>query len=385
MSIAKRPYLRPALVLLMFAALFLTACGGQVANSNWPGLSTNGEKLYLANGSQVLAYDAATQDLDWAFPAEPNGTLQFYAAPDQQDGQVVFGDYGAAGGFFSPNVTVSVYAVEDTTSGGTPATNWSNSAVAQDKIVAPTLQVGDTIYVGTADNWVLALDNARDGELIWGYETGHSIWGQPVYVDGKLIVTSMDRSIYAFDAENGNILWRVELTGALPSGPVLNGSLVYVSSFDNQVHALDVETGDEVWAAEAANWVWGAPAYADGAVYFADIDGNVYAVDSQTGDSLWQQQTLGAVQTSPLVADGKVFVASEGQLGDNPAGALTAFNTSDGKEQWQKLTPGAPLFTSPVAIDDLVVVALQSEQASLIAFNRETGGQEWSIAPYEPQ
>lgn len=382
MYLAQRPLLRPALILLIFAALFLTACGSQGTNTNWPGLSTNGEKLYLANGPQVVAYDAATRAVDWVFPEQSRGTLQFYAAPSVQESQVVFGDYGAPGGFFSPKVTVSVYAVEDTTSGGTPATTWSNSADAQDKIVAPPLQVGDRVFIGTADNWVLALNNSS-GEVLWRYETGHSIWGQPAYVDGKLLVASMDRSLYAFDADDGTILWRVELTGALPSSPVLNDTLVYIGSFDSQVHALDVDTGEEVWAAPAANWVWGAPAYADGAVYFADLDGNVYAVDAATGAPLWQKQTLGAVQTSPLVVGDMLYVASEGQAGDQPAGALTAFSTADGSEQWQKLTP-APLFTAPVAVEDLVVVALQSEEASLIAFNQATGEQTWSVAPYAP-
>ena len=363
----------------MFAALLLTACGSRVANQSWPGLSTNGEKLYLANGGTVSAYFADTQDLAWSYPAEANASLQFYAAPSVEGDRVVFGDYGAAGGFFSPSVTVSIYAVEDTDNGGTPPEIWTNGEQANDKIVAPPLQVGDDLYVGTADNFMVAFD-ANSGENRWVFETEHSIWGQPAYRDGVLFVSSMDRSIYALDSESGEELWKTSFVGAIASGPVLNEELVYVSDFDSQIHALDIHSGEERWAAPAENWVWGSPAYADSVVYFADVEGNVFAVDALTGEAIWQQKTPGAAQTSPVIADDIVYVASEGESSEVPIGALRAFAVEDGRELWTVPTP-APLFTTPVIVDDAVVVALQSEEAILIAFDRQTGGRLWTIAP----
>jgi outer membrane protein assembly factor BamB len=372
---------RPILLILILAALLLSACGGQVANSNWPGLSTDGQNVYLANGPAVSAYDVATQALNWTFPAEPQANLQFFAAPSAQGDRVIFGDYGAAGGFFSPTVTVSVYAVENGSGSTTPAQLWTNSDAAQDKVVAPLLQVEDTVYVGTADRFMHAL-NALDGTERWAFETEHSIWGLPAYQDGKLFFASMDRTLYALNASTGEELWRTTFSGAMPSGPVLNTGLVYVSGFDSQVHALDIDSGEERWAFQADNWVWGGPAYDSAAVYFADIAGNVHAVDAQNGAPIWQAKTPGAVQTSPVVQDDKVFVASEGESSDIPAGAITAFSASDGSQVWQKLTP-APLFTTPVIVDGAVIVALQSESASLMAFDVNTGEQLWSIAPPE--
>lgn len=371
--------MRPVLIALALATLFLTACGSRIANQSWPGLSTDGEKLYLADGAEVKAYFADNQQLAWKYPAEAQANLQFYAAPSVQEDRVVIGDYGAAGGFFSPGVVVSVYALENTDSGGTAPELWTNSAEVNDKIVASPLQVGDTAYIGTADNRVVALD-ATTGEKQWDFETGHSIWGQPAYRDGVLFVTSMDRTLRALDASNGEELWQVPFAGAIASGPVLNDDLAYVSDFDSQVHALKIQNGEEAWAAPATNWVWGSPAYADGVVYYADVEGNVFAVDALTGAALWQQKTPGAVQTSPVVAGDAVYVASEGESSEVPAGALRAFSVEDGRELWTTIAP-APLFTTPVVVDDAVVVALQSESAILIAYDLETGGQLWSIAP----
>ena len=105
----KRPFLRPIL-LIFLAAFFLTGCA-TADNTNWPGLSTDGDTVYVAAGSQVLAYDAATQQLQWAFPEEA-GTVQFYADPSVANGRLVIGDYGVPGGFFNPSITVTLYGVD---------------------------------------------------------------------------------------------------------------------------------------------------------------------------------------------------------------------------------------------------------------------------------
>ena len=382
MTAIRRPLFRPIFLLLIFAGLFLTACN-RVENTNWPGLSTDGDRLYLANGPVVTAYDAGTQALAWQYPAadDVNPSLQFYSAPSVQDDRVIFGDYGAAGGILSPKVIVKVYALENVDDGAVPPVLWTAEAVAFDKIVAPPLQVGDVVYVGTADNKLVALD-ANNGDEVWPepFEAGHSIWGQAAHRGGKLYVTSLDRALHALDIQTGQELWKTEFPGAIASQPVLNEDFVYISEFGSQVHAVDVDNGNIVWSAPAENWVWGAPAYADGALYYADIDGNVFAVDALNGDSRWQARVDGAVQTNPLVVEGIVFVASEGESGDVPAGALTAFDTSNGQQIWRQLTP-APLFTAPVTVDDAVIVALQSESAILSAYDLLTGAPLWNIAP----
>jgi outer membrane protein assembly factor BamB len=378
----KRLPMRSIFLLLIFAGLFLTSCGSRVASSNWPGLSTDGKNLYLANGPTVTAYDAATQDVLWTYPGPDdtiNGQLQFYSAPSVKDGRVIFGDYGAPGGMLNPKVTVTVYALQDTSPNAT--VDWTDSEVATDKIVAPPLQVGDVVYVGTADNHMFALD-ASTGDQVWPqpFETGHSIWGQPAYSNGTLYVTSLDRSLHALDAQTGVEQWETQLEGAIASQPVLNEDLVYVAEFGSQVHGIDKTNGNIIWSAPAENWVWGAPAYADGVVYYADINGNVYAVDGQTGEARWQASAPGAVQTNPLVVDGIVYIASEGESSDVPAGALTAFNAANGEQLWRQVTP-APLFTAPVAVNDSVVVAMNSDSVILSAYDLQSGAPLWNVTP----
>ena len=368
--------------MMAVGVLSLSACGGRISNTNWAGLSTDGNWVYLAFGPRVVAYNPGTQAQSWIFPAEADA-VQYYSAPSADEGQVVFGDYGRAGGFFSPRVTVSIYAVENDDS-GTPRPLWTNSVSATDKIVAPPLQVGDQIFVGTADNHVLAL-NAADGSEQWNYETGHSVWGQPSYRDGTLYINSMDWSVYALKAATGDLIWKTPLGGALPSRPVLGDDLIYVSSFDGNVHALDIASGEVRWSAPAADWVWGAAALANDTIYYSDIQGNVYAADAETGEQRWTQSTGVRVQSTPVVVGDMLYIASQ-TSGTTPAGALTAYSLADGTMKWTQPTT-VPLLATPVVVgDDTIVVGLQNADALLIGFDLATGQELWRYSlPESPK
>ncbi|MFQ5434780.1 MAG: PQQ-binding-like beta-propeller repeat protein, partial [Anaerolineae bacterium] len=270
---AKRPFRRPAIFVIILVSLVLAACGVSGTNDNWPGLSTDGEQVFVAYGDGVLAVDAATGEQVWSFPEEANPRLKFYAAPSEQDGRLFLGDYGASGGLLSPGIIVSVYALMDDGQ-GSPELLWQDSELVHDRIVAPMLQVGDQVIVSTANNFVYALD-AESGDLNWQFETGHAIWGQPAYKGDTLFITSLDKSIYAVDVKTGQEKWQQTFSGAIAGAPVVNENLVYVANFDSKIHALDIETGAERWTAVAEGWIWGAPAYDNGELFYADAHGNV--------------------------------------------------------------------------------------------------------------
>ena len=375
---AKRPIMRPAIIFFIITTFILAACASSLTTGNWPGLSVDGQKVYVAYGPGVIAYDVANQSQAWSFPQEAS-RVPIYAAPSIQDGRVVIADFGAPGGFLSPGHIVTIYALQDSEQGN-PTTLWSANEATKASIVAPPLQVGDEVFVGTSDNHIIAL-NATNGSLLWDFEVGNSVWGQPAYKDGVVFVAVLDRKVYAFDAESGQPVWDepASLEGALASRPVVDTDLVYVTSFDGQLHALSLSSGELVWSADGQDWIWGAPTLVDGVVYFVDVQGNVYAVDSENGAPIWSQNIGFSVDTSPVVVDDTIYIASQGNA-DTEQGMLTALDIADGRQQWQQTTPG-PLHTTPVVVEDTIVVALQSETALLIGFDLETGAQQWQYLP----
>jgi outer membrane protein assembly factor BamB len=389
----QRPFLRPSILFIFLFSWLLTGCAAQAITENWPGLVANGSTIYVAHGPAVIAYDAVEQAEQWVFRPE-NRSLQLNAAPSVQDGRVILGDYGATGGMFSPSIIVTVYGLQENDT-ATPTTLWTNSTSATDKIIAGPLQVGNAVYVGTADNHLSALD-ADTGDEQWRFVTDGPVWATPTYHEGVLYLTSLDKHVYALDATTGDELWQTELGGAISAQAVVNPAenLLYVGAYDNSLHALNLDTGEPEWQVETTNWIWSAPALADGKLYFADSSAQVYAVDAANGEEIWQVtanqmnesggvvdriQVEGAIQASPIVADGVVYIAAEGNV-DTEEGLLVALDAETGAEIWQRTTR-APLFTTPVIVDDMIVVAMNSELAVLAAYDRESGNPKWTYVP----
>ncbi|MFW6042607.1 MAG: PQQ-binding-like beta-propeller repeat protein [Chloroflexota bacterium] len=380
MYVTKRRRLQPIIILLIAASVLLVACGAEVADQNWPGLTVHGSKVYAAYGPGVAAVDIQEQGLLWRFPDEVNPGLLYFASPSVRDDRLVFGDYGAPGGMFSPQSTVTIYSLENGDSANTPSILWTRDDVAHDRIVAPATQTEDQIFVGTADNHLYAMD-ASDGSTQWEFETAHSIWAQPVYNEGVVYVASLDNSVYALNAGDGDLLWQTELSGSVASMPVLHEGLLYVPSFDRVLHALDAETGEEQWSADAANWIWGSPAIGNGTVYYTDIDGNIYAVGATSGEQLWRYSVDGAIQSTPLYIDGTLFVTAGETEGDQEEriGQILALDVEGGTEIWRRDTP-APVFTGPVAVDDSVVIIFQQAGATIMqVYSRDNGALVWDI------
>jgi outer membrane protein assembly factor BamB len=100
----------------------------------------------------------------------------------------------------------------------------------------------------------------------------------------------------------------------------------------------------------------------------------LYAINRENGSQFWTQTLNGAIAGTPLVTEDAIYVATE-------LGHLYKMD-KDGNQIWgeegQKVE--GKIYTSPVQVDDLILVALIESDSVLIAFN-SNGGQVWSFAP----
>jgi len=214
---------------------------------------------------------------------------------------------------------------------------------------------------------------AAGGDVEWTYETGPIVKSSPTVADGTVFVGSVDNSVYALDAANGGVQWTYKTGESVNSSPTVAGGTVFVGSEDNSVYALDAGSGEVEWAfTQPSGSVNSSPTVVGGTVYVGSRDKTLYALDAATGEQEWAfTQPLGSVDSSPTVVDGTVYVGSKDDT-------LYAVDAATGEQEWPFTQPSRSVFSSPT-VSDGIVYGVASEEA-LYAVDVEAGRQEWAFS-----
>jgi outer membrane protein assembly factor BamB len=220
------------------------------------------------------------------------------------------------------------------------------------KLTRPAV-VGETLYIGTLDGTVAALDTAT-GKVDWRFDADRPVFCSPAVADGVVYVAGYDLRFYALDAETGSVHWTAPLEDYVYTAPAVTDDTVYVGR--GGVVALDTATGRRRWsrtgeAAEGAlavtddcvittsgiveglsqgngqrQWqfdppdpIFGSPVVAEGTVYVAGSGGRIYGLDVGTGAELWRVDTDAALESNVTVVEGGLFVGTHA-----PEGAVYA-------------------------------------------------------------
>ncbi len=192
-----------------------------------------------------------------------------------------------------------------------------------------------------------------------------------------LIVTEGERHLVAIDLTSGEARWRYLWTSsgrmsALRLKRV--GKLLYVASGDSALTAVDVQTGAVVWRMRDRLRFVAAPTV-DHEALFAIAGGSssaaaLHAVDPFSGTALWSTSLLStpnSVEGPPLLATSSVCVAVRARRGLRLAG----FHRETGAQLFETETPVAPVGTSWLAVDDLLVG--NTPTGELVAVDASTG------------
>jgi len=173
-----------------------------------------------------------------------------------------------------------------------------------------------------------------------------------------LIVTEGDRHLVAIDLTSGEARWRYAWgrAGALRLKRV--GKLLYVAAGDSALTAVDVQTGAVVWRARDRLRFCAGPAL-DHDSLFAVAGGvssaaTLHAIDPYSGSPSWSARIPSSpctVEGPPLLTSTSVTVAVRDRRGLR----LSAFDRESGAPLFHTETPVAPVGTSWLAVDDLLV------------------------------
>ena len=208
---------------------------------------------------------------------------------------------------------------------------------------SPTI-VQDTVYIGSGDGNVYALD-AATGALRWKFHTGNVVHASPAVANGTLYIGSWDSYFYALDANSGQERWRFK-TGedhdianqvGIQSSATIADGIVYFGCRDSNLYALDALTGTKKWAySNKGSWVISTPIVKDGTLYFATSDTGLFnAVDAKSGALKYSLNFHHwPMFSSPAIAGRNIYIGSN-------AGTLMAIDLDKHATAWTFSTDGA--------------------------------------------
>jgi len=348
------------MLLLALSTLILSACTGQIAVNNWPGLAADLDRAYLSAGSHIYAVDLKTGKEVWRYPAEADSKHIYFARPVlTSDGQLLIGSEGTNHAFVSIDPETGKDNWVDPFSGVKAA--W----------VASPLVLNDRIYAPNSDGYIYILDmqGKPAGDPL---EIGGALWSAPA-TDGTLLyITSLDHHLHVIDPAGSTLNDPIKLGGAAPSSPVVTKEGAYVGSFASKIEFVS-STGEHEVITEASNWIWGTPALDDETLYYADLNGSIYSFDLPSSKQNWGDvKPNGPIVASLLIDGDQIYVATE-------AGTLVALDR-DAKTVWEKEV-GGKIYTTPVASADLILVAPYQQDEFLLAAYDAEGKQAWTFTP----
>ena len=260
-----------------------------------------------------------------------------------------------------------VYALD----GKTGAIKWEYTS--KTKIGAPPAIGSDgTVYIGTGLTGaeLLALEGTT-GEKKWAFRVGQGIPSAPaIGADGTLYFGSKTQKVYAVNAD-GTKKWEFETGGAIYSSPAIGADgTVYIGSGDNKLYALDGTTGTNKWEFTTGGRIPSSPAiHPGGRVFFGSTDGKVYAF-SAYGERRWYSVTGGQVHSSPVIGSphGTIYIGSND-------GKVYALSWGNGAKKWEFEAGKGVRSTPAIGSDGTLYVG--SMDGKIYALDGATGIKKW--------
>jgi outer membrane protein assembly factor BamB len=169
------------------------------------------------------------------------------------------------------------------------------------------------VYFTSRDKNVYCLD-AREGRLLWKYETQGEIPSSPGVRDGRVYIGSMDMNFYCLDAKNGAVIWKFATQGEIyhTNRPLIHKGVVYFSSFDNNLYAVSARDGKLAWKTRISQHGNSySPIVHKDMLYIPTRDGTLLSM-TLDGNIVWKFTKL-YVPSIPAIKDDRIYVGFEDQ------------------------------------------------------------------------
>jgi outer membrane protein assembly factor BamB len=267
---------------------------------------------------------------------------------------------------------------------------------------------GNSLQTGVASSYL-----PEELDIRWKFKTKNAIEGAAAIVGDTVFIGSQDENLYALDLASGTEKWKYH-AGPFKAAPSVRDGSVYVGDLDGMFHCVDAAKGTKRWTFETGAEISSGANFADGAVLFGSGDETLYCL-TPGGKKKWQFKVPGGpVLGSPAVVDGRTFVGGcdsalhvidtakgtevtavdvGGQTGATAAvhgdqlylgtiatNQVLAIDWKKGQVLWKFEAARKPLayYASAAVTDKLVIAA--SRDKLVHALDRTTGKEVWNFA-----
>ncbi len=340
-------------VISLFALLLVSCTGTARPTDGWSGATIHDSTIYVGTSDgRLIAIDAATKNRKWEYTINPPTTI--YATPIVSGNLVYVGSY--SGQVLALNISARVEDLSFPQSRygewewDCPIENAKSNAIVADLLVSE-----DAIYVSSSNGRVYSLDK-EFGDLNWESiildEEYWKLWKSPVLQGDTLYVSTLDAHIYALSSETGELLdWSFKSEAGFASSPVIweDTDTMFLGSFDRHLYAVKIGSNISAWRfppeKPAGNWFWASPIVNEGIVYAGCLDSRLYAIDATTGEEIWSYLTEdengkpSPIVTSPVLIDDLLIVVNE-------SGTVYVFDLTGALAN-----EGVPLWTASIGAD----------------------------------
>ncbi len=218
------------------------------------------------------------------------------------------------------------------------------------------------IILGSSDGDLVAR-SVSDGSERWNARVDSEILSVPRIVGSRVLVHTLDDSVYAFDLASGTQLWKYSypapvLTLRGSSRPAVIGDNVIVGISGGKLVNLELQSGLPRWETTVTSPrgrselariadIDADPIVVAGIVYVATYNGDLAAVDLSTGSVLWRRRLSAH---AGLAASADVLYITDS---DDLVRAVTA---GDGTDIWKQKALKYRRVTAPAVLGNLVAI-----------------------------
>jgi outer membrane protein assembly factor BamB len=247
-----------------------------------------------------------------------------------------------------------------------------------------TFLCGDRFIVGALDE-TYGLDRAS-GEVLWRVPTDKAT---SVVTPGGIARLHADGELSVHDFGTGEVTlrsWLAPRVGGPPAGAVVNlpglPRLLILTEGERHLVAIDLTSGEPRW-----RFAWGRRGAlrlkrAGKLLYYTSGDSALTALDVLTGSIVWRARDRLRFRTPPTLDHDVLFALAGGSASRANLHAIDAFS---GQPRWTQHVATdhetCSIEGGPHVVHDVVVCAVRERSGlRLVALDRETGAPRWTSA-----